>query len=337
MKRVLLVLLTGAVFGCAGDARMPQGAVETGNAPSWPDPPDRTRIQYLYSFSDHADLGLKQSFFARLRDALGGGVENRMVRPYSIAVDDRMIAVADPGLSALHVFDVGRGTYRYATRFGDIRFNSPVGVALAEDHVFLADSARNAVFIMDRGLEPVVSIPGLNRPTSLAWDASSGRLFVAETHAHRLQVYDAEGNHLATIGGRGVSDRLFNFPTHLAVAEGLLLVNDTMNFKVKLFNIDGSFVSMFGRQGDEAGFLAHPKGLAVDSEGHIYVAEAVAGSIQIFDRDGRFLMEFGGPGLGAGAFAMPAGLAMSQDRLYVCDSRNGRVQVFQYLRDEERP
>ena len=258
-----------------------------------------------------------------------------MVRPYSIAVNGQRIAVADPGLGALHVFDMGRGAYRHSTAFGNLPFRSPIGVALTEDRVFLADSALNTVFIMDRGLKPVASIPDLNQPSAVAWDPVSGRLIVAETHGHRLQVFDAEGNRLATIGKRGVTAEQFNFPTHLAIADGLLYVNDSMNFSIKVFDVNGSFVTMFGRQGDEAGFLAHPKGLAVDSEGHIYVAEALAGTIQIFDRNGRFMMEFGGPGTGAGAFAMPAGLAMDEDRLYVCDSRNGRVQVFEYLREED--
>lgn len=332
-----IALVTALFMGCAGEVGLApaKGAGSSGRI--WPNPPDQARIRYSHAFSNYADIGLKQPFFARLRDRLGGAVGSDMVRPYAIAVSDRLIAVADPGLSTLHVFDLQRGLYLHATRYDGVAFSSPVGVALADDRLFLADSVRNTVFVMDSELHPVASIEGLNRPTALGWDEESAQLFVAETLGHRLQVYDRDGNLRATIGERGAGDAQFNFPTHLAIADGLVHVNDSMNFRVQVLDTAGAFVTAFGQQGDEAGYLAYPKGLAVDSQGHVYVAEAVEHRIQIFERGGRYLMDFGEPGAGPGAFAMPAGLTMHEDRLYVCDSRNGRVQVFEYLREEEEP
>ena len=53
--------------------------------------------------------------------------------------------------------------------------------------------------------------------------------------------------------------------------------------------------------------------------------------VQIFDNKGRFLLAFGNAGNEAGEFWLPAGLFIAEDRIYVADSYNKRVQVFQFL------
>jgi hypothetical protein len=63
------------------------------------------------------------------------------------------------------------------------------------------------------------------------------------------------------------------------------------------------------------------------------VADAIKDTVQIFDRRGTLLLNFGTRGGGPGQFWMPAGLFIdSQDRVYVADSYNRRIQVFQYLK-----
>jgi DNA-binding beta-propeller fold protein YncE len=67
--------------------------------------------------------------------------------------------------------------------------------------------------------------------------------------------------------------------------------------------------------------------------GHVYVADALSNRVQIFGQDGTFLLDFGQAGDNPGAFQMPAGLAAWNDFIYVADSFNQRVQVFQFLRE----
>jgi DNA-binding beta-propeller fold protein YncE len=70
----------------------------------------------------------------------------------------------------------------------------------------------------------------------------------------------------------------------------------------------------------------------MDSEGHLYVVEGLSGRVQVFDRQGRLLYYFGQKGSGFGEFQLPTGLFIdSKDRVFVVDSFNRRVQVFQYL------
>jgi DNA-binding beta-propeller fold protein YncE len=69
-----------------------------------------------------------------------------------------------------------------------------------------------------------------------------------------------------------------------------------------------------------------------DRFGRIYVVDAVFDNVQVFDAEGQLLMHFGQGGNGSGEFWLPNGIAISADnRIYVADSYNNRVQVFQYV------
>jgi len=65
------------------------------------------------------------------------------------------------------------------------------------------------------------------------------------------------------------------------------------------------------------------------------VADAGFDNVQIFDEAGRLLLYFGGSGQAPGLFWMPAGIFVDRrDRIYVADSYNRRIQIFQYLKVE---
>jgi len=93
----------------------------------------------------------------------------------------------------------------------------------------------------------------------------------------------------------------------------------------------GKFQYAVGTEGGAVGSMFRPKGIARDSEGHLYVVEGLSGMVQVFDRTGQLLYYFGQKGSGFGEFKLPAGLFIdSSDRVFVVDSYNRRVQVFQY-------
>ena len=56
---------------------------------------------------------------------------------------------------------------------------------------------------------------------------------------------------------------------------------------------------------------------------------------QLFDQAGSFLFTIGERGTGTGEFTMPSGLYLDkQDKLYICDTYNQRVQIIQIVRSE---
>jgi len=105
---------------------------------------------------------------------------------------------------------------------------------------------------------------------------------------------------------------------------------------VQILKPDGTLHKTFGENGDGRGKFVRAKGIAVDSSGHIYVADAAFNNIQIFNNEGTLLLDVGTLGNKPGQFILPAGLYIDQqDRIYVADQYNFRIQVFQYLKTEK--
>lgn len=87
--------------------------------------------------------------------------------------------------------------------------------------------------------------------------------------------------------------------------------------------------SQFGYYGTDDGLFDRPKGVAVDSEGNIWVADADNHRVQKFNSKGEFLLTFGTVGTGNGQFSHPMDIAFTADgKLWVTDSGNARVQQF---------
>ncbi len=332
MMRALALIGLLLVAACAPATPVGPRIMAAAEAPTWPPPPLVPRIRYLYDFRGPDDLGFRQPLLRRMWEWVVGEEMREMVRPYAVAVADGLIAVADPGLRAVHLFDEREQAYRRITAVDGKPLASPVGVAIGPMGIAISDSALDKVFLLARSGELRHAIDGLARPTGLAVDPQSGRLYVVETRANRVSVFDREGARLFTFGKRGTEPGAFNYPTHIAIAAGRVYVNDTMNFRIESFDLDGRYIGAFGEPGDGSGYIAQAKGVGIDSEGHAYVADALFDRVQIFDPDsGRFLLAFGGQGSDPGKMWLPAGIAVARDRIYVADSFNRRIQVFEFL------
>lgn len=331
MSRWPVVLIAFALLTCAP----PSGGLEEQAAQNesvvWPAPPQQPRIRLIGTFGKPEDLGIKQSIFGRLWGWIAGPAPRAMVRPYAIAAMGSRVAVADPGAGVVHLYDLAGGGYQRIDSAGKQPLVSPVGVAIADDQVYVADSARARIFVFDDSGKLTRTLEGLQRPTGLAWDGERRRLYVTDTVSHSVAVLTPDGERLFSFGRRGTGDGEFNFPSHLSFADGRLYVNDTMNFRIQVFDPDGTFLSSFGKHGDSAGNFAQPKGIALDSEGDIYVVDALFNRVQIFNQRGKLLLVFGGDGGAPGELWLPSGLFIEHDRIYVADSYNRRVQVFQFL------
>ena len=72
----------------------------------------------------------------------------------------------------------------------------------------------------------------------------------------------------------------------------------------------------------------HPQGVAVDNEDNIYVSENGGHCVSKFNRDGQFVKVVGRQGKQNAEFNAPRGVLVVKDEVYVCDSSNDRVQVY---------
>ncbi len=349
MRRLSLLLLVLLIGGCA-ETRQVMRFGETAQEHVWPPPPETPRYRFVGELTGEENFEAKEKGGAanKLRGFFGaivglGGkasLRNILQRPQSGVVDATgRILVTDASRLAVFVFDPDAGTlsvWDQASKTAN--FASPVGISVAANgDILVADAELGAVFRLSPQGKPlaIIGLGDFGRPTGLAVDPESGRIYVADTAEHNIKVFADDGRLLNIIGRQGIGETTFNAPTHLAFRDGRLYVTDTFNARVQVLDSEGNFLRSLGERGLYLGNLVRPKGVAADSDGNIYVIESFHDYLLIYDQDGRFLLPVGGTGSGIGQFYLPAGVWIDgRDRVYIADMFNGRVVVLQYLTHE---
>jgi DNA-binding beta-propeller fold protein YncE len=75
-----------------------------------------------------------------------------------------------------------------------------------------------------------------------------------------------------------------------------------------------------------------PRDILVDNDGNVLVMDTGNKRIKVYDSEGNFISQYGEFGFEAGQFDEPVGMSLDRQlgRLYVADTWNQRVQVFDY-------
>ena len=117
----------------------------------------------------------------------------------------------------------------------------------------------------------------------VACDPTAGRVYLADSGNHCIQVFTPEGEFLRAFGGRGEGHGELSGPMGVALGpEGMVYVCEKGNHRVSVFDADGRFVTAFGRKGKGAGQFNEPLRLAVDGSGVVYVCDRFNKRVQVF-------------------------------------------------------
>jgi sugar lactone lactonase YvrE len=347
---LVLIFLAGLLAGCSVK---PEGVALTlepePNAIVWPPPPDTPRYalaKVLIGERDFLpkeelekeegfDLGKAMNWLVGI--LIGPPEYAELRRPVSGMVDEKgWIYVVDASHRAVAVFDRSEHRMRFWPLAGkNLEFESPIAIVGDGQGGFLVtDSELGFVVRLNAEGAPVAQFGAnvLSRPTGIARDPASGRIYVVDTAAHDIKVFDAGGQLLDTLGGRGRGPGEFNTPTHAVFSGDTLYVADTFNFRIQAFDRSGEATMAFGRTGLFVGNLTRPKGIAIGGDRRIYVVESYYDHLLVFDSAGQLLLPIGGTGPEVGSFFLPAGAwTDNAGRVYIADMFNGRVVVLQEL------
>ena len=177
---------------------------------------------------------------------------------------------------------------------GNLESSSPMkpcGIAIAGDQIFVTDLLGHCVRVFNVASRkelrqiPTGDLTETNRlfqPTNIAVD-QQGRLYVSDTGGFGVQVYDADGKHVRTIGEQGLTPGRFALPKGIGVDhEGRIYVVDGATGVIQLFNNEGNLLMFFAGPDSPAGTACYlPSGLMVDYNNVKYFQSFVAPGKQI--------------------------------------------------------
>jgi len=179
----------------------------------------------------------------------------------------------------------------------------------------------------------------LRSPRGVAMD-DDGNTYVADTGNDRVVKFDAEGKFVVAWGGAGADNGKFRGPYDVAVTPDgkTVYVADTGNNRVQWFTVDGgtvTYVDQWGRTGSQdytgsnPGEFQAPRGIALDSQGKVYVVDTANCRIQKFDPEtGQFVKMWGTAGSDINKFYEPWAIDVApDDTVYVLDRHRTNCYV----------
>lgn len=174
--------------------------------------------------------------------------QKELTRPSGVAVAGSTVYVADPPEHRVVGFDAsGVATARYGSRGGgDGQFNYPTDVAAAPDgSIYVVDALNFRVAHLGRDGswlgafgEAGETDAGLARPKGIHVDAA-GAVYVSDAQRDRIAVFRPDGTLDYAIGSTGEAPGWLAHPAGIDVRNGLLLVADSQNRRVQVFEILG--------------------------------------------------------------------------------------------------
>ena len=134
-----------------------------------------------------------------------------------------------------------------------------------------------------------------------------------------------------SFGKCGSGNGRFKYPRGVAVSDGdEIVVADSQNYRVQVFDRNGTLLRSFGHKGENDGeFNYRPTGIAINQDRQIFVADRGNHRIQIFSWEGRHLGSFGGKGSLDSQLLNPRGLSLdSTGNIIVADAGNKLMKIF---------
>ena len=237
----------------------------------------------------------------------------------TVTDDKQYVVVAERGAHQVAVLsNSGRILKRFGSRGDDFgEFVSPRGVAVSDEHIFVADSRRLQKFIF-----PSTYVASFNVISTGVAVHPNGKVFCTNANQSNITVLNFDLTHSHSFG-----NGLLTLPYKLAIdTKGMVYVTDKAQAVVHKFTPEGDHLGTVGSRGKQPNQFERPLGICIDSNDIMYITDC--NKLMVFTTEGTFLGSFVGSGIQVLIRLNLHGVAVNKTgNVYVSDSNSGEILV----------
>ncbi len=232
------------------------------------------------------------------------------------------------------------GTYAIA--------EGPLGVAVHPDGRVIVSREDGQIGLYDPAFVLLGTVDpspyAFGEPNDLVFDAVGSELYAVDGGTNQVMVFSETAPNTFTLvrmwGMTGGALSEFHTPQAIAMDPflGYVVVTDTDNYRVQVFNTVGTLLLKFGHRtlytaGGDTAWFPRSQGVAFDGCGNIYVVDAMMGTVRAFDITGQELDPTNTPilnfGSGPGELRGPCDIVIDNlGNMFIASTNNGAVEVY---------
>ena len=207
---------------------------------------------------------------------------------------------------------------------GPGQYLNPIDVDMdTKGNVYILDKGTNRIIVFNDTLFSHqfggfgTGTGRLSEPSSFV--VSPNYVYVCDVGVKRIIKYNLNGDFVGSIFENNLdqSGMALDDFGHIYLCSG----EDNRVVKV---SATGEEVLSFGSFGWGEGFLKNPQGIAVSSNGDIYISDTDNSRVEVFNSQGQFKQE-----IGKDVLTKPAGLDLDTwNNLFVCDIEKKKIFIF---------
>lgn len=260
-----------------------------------------------------------------------------MHMPTAVAVDaSGGVFVADGVNDRILRFDADGKMVAEIRGVGDKTLSRPMSVKIdAKGQLWIADTGNVRVLVRAPDGTLVREIAPEPREgdrkadiTDVVISGDGKTVWLVDNDNHRVMRIQADADPPALFGVKGETLGRLHHPFMAAVGKnGDLFVSDVINARVHVLTAAGGFARTIGSYGLDIGQTYRPKGVAVDVQSNVWVADGTLGVVQVFSADGTVIDVLRDKDGRPFRFESPCGITFdAEGNLYVVELVPARVR-----------